>query len=132
MSSPVVQAGGPANAESVRTRAFCALLVAFAVFGGLVVSFPGAELLASLVLAPFYMLWVYTDLRVRNVVGSRALVQFLVAGIPGLGILFYFVWSRGVGGVVQCLAFLIALWIPALLVGGVVAGFAGFASGEGW
>lgn len=81
---------------------------------------------------PAYLLWVISDLRVRRVVGGAFAFQLIISLVPLWGLLLYLLWSRRLVGLAEWMAFLAALWIPALLAAGVAHRIAQFARGERW
>jgi hypothetical protein len=121
-----------ATPESFRARCFLALLGASAVCGGFVAAIDRAGWLLLLVWMPFYLAWIVSDLRVRRVRGWRFWIQLAVSAFPFWGLLIYMVWTRGLVGVAQWIAFCAALWVPAVLVAGLVYGITQFASGGRW
>ena len=118
---------------AVRVRRFALLTVASMVVGG--VGGASEQLLEPAVLLlwmPTFVLWVISDLRVRGVAGMRFVFQLLLSLLPIWGLLLYLLWSRRLAGVAQWLLFVAAMWIPAMLAGGLGYGIAQLARGERW
>jgi hypothetical protein len=121
------------HAATLRLRYFALLVVTSAVVGG--IAGASRQLLAPALLLlwmPAYLLWVISDLRVRRVVGMAFVFQLIIALVPLWGLLLYLLWSRRLVGFAEWILFSAALWIPALLAGGLAHGIAQFARGERW
>jgi hypothetical protein len=115
--------------EGLRIRCFALLMVAAGVWGGLAVVCGHAGALALALLMPPYVLWVVSDLRARRVARAAFACQLSVSLCPFLGLLIYLVWTRRLVGVVQYLAFLVALTLPAGLAAGLALGITQFVRG---
>jgi hypothetical protein len=118
---------------ALRLRCFALLMAASTVVGGI----GGASMEVAAVAflffwMPAYLLWVFSDLRARGVVGMALVVQLLLSVHPYWGLLLYMLWSRRLAGVAQWLLFVAAMWIPAMLAGGLSYGIAQVIRGERW
>lgn len=118
---------------AVRVRRFTQLTVASLVVGGIGgASEQWLEPAVLLLWMPTFVLWVVSDLRVRGVAGMGFVLQLLLSLFPVWGLLLYLLWSRRIAGVAQWLLFVAAMWIPAMLAGGLSYGIAQLARGERW
>ncbi|MCU0865454.1 MAG: hypothetical protein MUC36_16845 [Planctomycetes bacterium] len=118
---------------TLRLRCFALLLAASTVVGGIGgASMEVAAVAFLFVWMPAYLLWVFSDLRVRGVVGMALVVQLLISIYPHWGLLLYMLWSRRLAGVIQWMGFVAAVWIPALLAAGFSYGIAQVVRGERW
>ena len=101
-------------------RCFVLLLGASAVCGACAAAVQHPSELALVVLMPAYVLWITAyvlwiicDLRARRVFGCSFAFQLIVSLLPFCGLLIYLVWTRRLVGILQWLAFVAALYIPA-------------------
>jgi hypothetical protein len=118
--------------EALRVRCFALLMMAAGAWGALVGAFGHAAELALVLPLPAYVLWIVSDLRARRVAGGAFAWQLIVSLVPCWGLLLFLVWSRRLVGVLQWMAFLLAVWIPAGLAAGLAHGIAQAARGERW
>lgn len=123
----------PLSSEAFRVRCYLVLLATAALVG--LVAGVSQELLDPALFAlalPACLLWSVSDLRVRRITGWLFWIQLLVTILPVCGLLLYFLWSRGLRGLVHWFAF----WIPLSLVGlataGLSYGITQFAQGKPW
>lgn len=122
-----------AAAERWRVRWFLLLIAAMMLDVGIATAIDrrGRIELLGLGLVP-YLGWVWCDLRARGVRGVRMLLQLLVTLIPFWGLLLYLLWSRGLRGAVQWLAFVFAFFVPVGMAAMLAKGITLLATGGRW
>src|SRR5262247_3514249 len=88
------------SAAHLRVCSFATLMVAAALFGALLgLNLPYDPVwLGVTILAVPYVGWIVTDLRARDVHGAVAVIELLVALVPGSGLLVYLVVTRRLTG----------------------------------
>ncbi len=120
------------SSAAIRTRRFVQLLCAAAIVGAVA---GWREDMVWLALVPFtfaWFAWVVADLRANGTVDGRFVFHLLVAVVPVAPPLLYFVVTRRLTGILHCLAFLVAVEVPAGLAGMLAHGIAQVARGGRW